>query len=183
MYQCSHHQFYPYSLVTWGTNWADMAPNSTFSDNSHNKKNSLKWIESMIFQLDTSDGCTNGCPGWSTHRFMFNFLMFLMMTSSNGNIFRVTGPLCEELTGPSEFPTQRPVTRRFDFSLICVWINGWVNNREAGDLRRHHGIIVKLAPLYLHCLVFVWWYEEPSQQESSYWSSSLMIFQPQHHKS
>ena len=24
------------------------------------------------------------------------------------------------------------------FSLICVWINGWVNNREAGDLRRYH---------------------------------------------
>ena len=23
------------------------------------------------------------------------------------------------------------------FSLVCVWINGWVNNREAGDLRRH----------------------------------------------
>ena len=23
------------------------------------------------------------------------------------------------------------------FSLICIWINGWVNNREAGDLRRH----------------------------------------------
>ena len=23
------------------------------------------------------------------------------------------------------------------FYLICVWINGWVNNREAGDLRRH----------------------------------------------
>ena len=22
-------------------------------------------------------------------------------------------------------------------SLICVWINGWVNNREAADLRRH----------------------------------------------
>ena len=21
--------------------------------------------------------------------------------------------------------------------LICIWINGWVNNREAGDLRRH----------------------------------------------
>ena len=25
------------------------------------------------------------------------------------------------------------------FSLIGVWINGWVNNREAGDLRRHRG--------------------------------------------
>ena len=24
------------------------------------------------------------------------------------------------------------------FSLICAWINGWVNNREACDLRRHH---------------------------------------------
>ena len=25
------------------------------------------------------------------------------------------------------------------FSLICAWINGWVNNRDAGDLRRHRG--------------------------------------------
>ena len=31
------------------------------------------------------------------------------------------------------------------FSLICVWINGWVNNREANDLRRyraHYDVIV-----------------------------------------
>ena len=31
------------------------------------------------------------------------------------------------------------------FSLICVWINGWVNNREAGGLRRycaHYDVIV-----------------------------------------
>ena len=45
-----------------------------------------------------------------------------MMTSSNGNIFRVTGHLCGGA---------------LVFSLICVWINGWVNNREAGDLRRY----------------------------------------------
>ena len=25
------------------------------------------------------------------------------------------------------------------FSLIWAWINDWVNNREAGDLRRHRG--------------------------------------------
>ena len=37
-----------------------------------------------------------------------------MMTSSNGNIFRVTCPLCGEFTGPGEFPAQRPVTRSFD---------------------------------------------------------------------
>ena len=24
------------------------------------------------------------------------------------------------------------------FSLICTWINGWVNNRKAGNLRCHH---------------------------------------------
>ena len=33
------------------------------------------------------------------------------MTSSNGNIFRVTGHLSGEFTGP---PAQRPVTRNFD---------------------------------------------------------------------
>ena len=36
-----------------------------------------------------------------------------MMTSSNGTIFGVTGPLCGELTGPGEFPAQRPVTWSF----------------------------------------------------------------------
>ena len=25
------------------------------------------------------------------------------------------------------------------FSLIYAWINDWVNNHEAGDLRRQHG--------------------------------------------
>ena len=66
-----------------------------------------------------------------------------MMTSSNGNIFRVTGPLSGEFTG--EFPAQRPVTRSFMLSLICAWIRGWVNNREVGDLRRyraHYDVIV-----------------------------------------
>ena len=42
------------------------------------------------------------------------YLHFNMMTSSNGNIFRVTGPLCGEFTGPGELPTQRPVTLSFD---------------------------------------------------------------------
>ena len=27
--------------------------------------------------------------------------------------------------------------RALMFSLICAWMNGWVNNREAGDLRCH----------------------------------------------
>ena len=45
-----------------------------------------------------------------------------------------------------EFPSQRPVTRNLGVCLICAWINHWVNNREAGDLRRHRAhfdVIVK----------------------------------------
>ena len=49
-------------------------------------------------------------------------------------------------SGPGEFPAQRPVTRSFDF-FICVWINGWVNNRKAGDLkpyRAHYDVTVMI---------------------------------------
>ena len=39
----------------------------------------------------------------------------IMMTPSNGKIFRVTGHLCGEFTGLRWIPTQRPVTRSFDY--------------------------------------------------------------------
>ena len=61
-----------------------------------------------------------------------------MMTSSNRNIFRVTVPLCGDLTGQRWIP----LTKASDAELWCVlWPapekNGGVNNRDAGDLRRH----------------------------------------------
>ena len=37
-----------------------------------------------------------------------------MMTSSNGNSFRVSGPLCRDSPLTGEFPSQRPVKRSFD---------------------------------------------------------------------
>ena len=40
------------------------------------------------------------------------------------------------------------------FSLICASINGWVNNREAGGLRRHlahHDVIVINNILRIRC--------------------------------
>ena len=53
---------------------------------------------------------------WSTRHPSSNAPMIrYMMTSSNGNIFRVTGHLCGEFTGPGEFPAQWPVTRSFVF--------------------------------------------------------------------
>ena len=67
-----------------------------------------------------------------------------MMTSSNGNIFRVTGPLCGEFTGPGEFPTQRPVTRSFDvfFDLrlnkrLSKQTRGWWFETQSCSLWRH----------------------------------------------
>ena len=63
-----------------------------------------------------------------------------------------------------EFPTQRSVTWRLAllFSLICAWINGWVNNGEAGDLRHHRAhydvtVIHCLEwKMEIHCLA-MWW--------------------------
>ena len=46
---------------------------------------------------------------------------------------------------PVNFPHKGQWRGALMFSLICVWINGWVNNREAGDLRRyraHYDVIV-----------------------------------------
>ena len=61
-----------------------------------------------------------------------------MMTSSNGDIFRVTGHLCGEFTGDRWIPcTKASDVELWCSLLICVWINGWVNNRKAGDLRRY----------------------------------------------
>ena len=60
------------------------------------------------------------------------------MTSSNGNIFRVTGPLRGEFTGDRWIPSQRPVTRSFDVFF---------------DLRLH-------KPLSKQS--WSWWFETPS---------------------
>ena len=49
------------------------------------------------------------------------YFMF-MMTSSNGNVIRVTSPLCGKFTVTGEFPAQRPVTQSFDvfFDLSLI---------------------------------------------------------------
>ena len=40
------------------------------------------------------------------------------------------------------------------FSLICAWMNGWVNNREAGDLRRRRGHYD--VGVMIRCLLRYW---------------------------
>ena len=40
----------------------------------------------------------------------------------------------------------------FMFSLMCAWINRWVNNREAGDLRRHRAHYDVIVMSRITCL-------------------------------
>ena len=75
-------------------------------------------------------------------------VVFFMMTSSNGNIFHVIGHLCGEFTGPPQKGQWRGALM---FSLICVWINGWVNSGEAGDLRRYRAHYDVTVMLYWQC--------------------------------
>ena len=65
-------------------------------------------------------------------------LRCFIMTSSKGNIFRVSTPLCGEFTDRRWIP----LTKASDAELWCFlwsapWINVWVSNRKAGDLIRH----------------------------------------------
>ena len=91
------------------------------------------------------------------HRFHGNFTYItdiaFMMALSNGNIF-VLLPLCEgNPPVTDEFPSQSQWRGVLMFSLICAWTDGSVNNRDAGDLRRHrshYDVTVMWKWLILH---------------------------------
>ena len=86
----------------------------------------------------------------------------IMMTSSNGNIFRVTGHLCGEFTGPGEIPTQRPVTRSFGVffdlrlnkRLSKQWW-GWWCETLSRPLWRHRNVVK--VPVKLPWRIWIDW--------------------------
>ena len=68
--------------------------------------------------------------------------------------------------------------------FICAWINGWVNNRQAGDLRRHRahndvivmewGYCAQWFPLYENSAAPVTsYYRADSRFVPSQWETSL----------
>ena len=72
---------------------------------------------------------------------------YIMMTSPNGNSFRVTGHLCGEFTGLRWIPAQRPVTRGFDvfFDLgpdkrLSKQSWGWWFETPSHSLWRHRNV-------------------------------------------
>ena len=68
-----------------------------------------------------------------------------MMTSSNGNIFHVTGHLCGEFTGPGEFPAQSPVARSFNV-FFDLRLNKRLSKQSWG-----WWFETLLCPLWRHC--------------------------------
>ena len=99
-----------------------------------------QWDHSMVFKLQMSVEVKVGKTLTAHYIDVTNYtrLKLYMMTSSNGNIFHITGLLCGEFTGHRWIP----LTKASDTELWCClwsapWINNWVNNRKAGDLRRH----------------------------------------------
>ena len=108
---------------------------------------------SSTLAMELCLSCTNPSifPLWSIwpHSKWLLWYLEIMMTSSNGSIFRVTGPFCGEFTGHRWIPR----TKASDAELWCFlwsapWINDSANNREAGDLRcnrAHYDVIVMFA--------------------------------------
>ena len=90
----------------------------------------VQWTHLLCCQL-----CRFRYPWWRHQMETFSALLAL----SAGN---------SPVTG--EFPHKGQWRGALMFSLICAWINGWVNNREAGDLRRyraHYDVTVMLLKL------------------------------------
>ena len=79
-----------------------------------------------------------------------------MMTSSNGNIFRVTGPFVRVIYRSRWIPRTGASDAELwffslIFSLIYTRINGLINNGDAGELRRNrsHYDVTVMDSLYL----------------------------------
>ena len=66
------------------------------------------------------------------------FFNFIMMTSSNETKKSALLAICPGNSPVTdEFPALRPVTRIFDIFFVLCPKYGWVNNSDAGDLRRY----------------------------------------------
>ena len=157
-------------------------------DNVWNKQSSRQWLEKpwrscdvtvmrhscIVFSLNTETDQRRKIIQYASSRRVVtrNKLQspgidMIMMTSSNGNIFRVTGLLCGEFTGPGEFSTQRQVTRSFDvfFDLRLnkrlskqPW--GWWFETPSWSLRRHCNVITWHKRTYICSMISTVYYRQ-----------------------
>ena len=130
-------------------------------NNCLNRKNLLnRWVDKITTLHYVCFPCIYHCIpqtpcaelSWRKCHACLPFALFHdndMMTSSNGNIFRVYWPFVRGIHRSPVNSSQKGQWRgALMFSLNCVWINGWVNDRGAGDFRRyrtHYDVIVMIT--------------------------------------
>ena len=78
------------------------------------------------------------------------------MTSSNGSISALLAICAGNSPVPVNSPHKGQWRGALMFSMICAWINGWVNNREAGDLRRHRAHYDVTVMSYINVEIRAW---------------------------
>ena len=119
--------------IEWKVNWPTIVKISV--------DHILKWVFWILgfeneIENDKKEN-TYRFSGWS-RKWNLPVVFKVMMTSSNENIFPRYWPF---VWGIHRSPVNSLHKGRWRgalmFSLICAWIKGWVNHREAGDLRRH----------------------------------------------
>ena len=119
---------------TWHLPWQELRVLRVFWDSPKYRKvtaKSTSWYRNygyVITQLQTT---------WWRHQ-METFSALLALCEGNSPV-------------PVNSPHKGQWRGALMFSLICGGINNWVNNREAGDLRRHRGrydvIVMKCLPV------------------------------------
>ena len=80
----------------------------------------IHWVNTLMFRVTT-------CNDYLCHDDVIKWKLFPRYWPFVRGIHR----------SPVNSPHKGQWRRALMFSLFCARINGWVNNREAGDLRRH----------------------------------------------
>ena len=93
--------------------------------------------------------CATSC--WGQHRRKHQRPPYLALCECEGNLLYwpfVRGICVQEIhRSPVNSPCKGQWHEALMFSLICAWMNSWVNNGEAGDFRCHHAhYVVTVMP-------------------------------------
>ena len=142
-------------LLAWsmGTNLSDtwnIIQNTNFSVNRMHLKVSSVEMSAICAGSNVRHISKSQCKLPQVRKLAWHRLgvFSIMMTSLKGNIFRVTGHLCGSSVNSPHKGQWRGAVK---FSLICVWINGWVNNREADELRPHRAHYDVIVVIRIFC--------------------------------
>ena len=116
--------------------------------------NSRKWwydVGNIVKKVSQTDGQTDGRTDRAIHRAAWSQLKINNLTGQQcGSYCKCHDDIIKWKQFPCYWPFVRGIHRStvnsphkgqwrgaLVFSLICAWMNIWVNNREAGDLRRY----------------------------------------------